>query len=113
MDCIFCKIVAGQIPSDKVFEDSQVLALRDIHPQAPVHVLIVPKEHYPTLNDMTEKDEGLLGHMTLTAKNIAASEGISQSGYRVIVNTGPDGGQIVQHVHMHLLGGRRLRDDLT
>ena len=111
-DCIFCKIAAGEIPSSKVYEDSQVLAFRDIHPQAPVHVLIIPKKHYAALNEMTDKEEVLLGHMVHAAKIIAANEGVARSGYRVTINCGPDGGQVVQHVHLHLLGGRNLTGEM-
>jgi histidine triad (HIT) family protein len=111
-DCVFCKIAAGDIPSDRVYEDSQVLAFRDIHPQAPVHVLIIPKKHHTDLNGMTDKEEALLGHMVLAAKNIAAGEGLARSGYRVTINCGPDGGQVIQHVHLHLLGGRNLTGEM-
>jgi histidine triad (HIT) family protein len=111
-DCIFCKIAAGKIPSSKVYEDRQVMAFRDIHPQAPVHILIIPRKHYAALNEMTDKEEALLGHMTLTARNIAAAQGVAQSGYRVTINCGPDGGQVVQHVHLHLLGGRNLTGEM-
>jgi histidine triad (HIT) family protein len=111
-DCIFCQIAAGEIPTTRVYEDDRVLAFRDIHPQAPVHVLIIPRRHYPDLNAMTGKEEGLLGHMVLAAKNIAASEGVARSGYRVTINCGPDGGQVLQHLHLHLLGGRNLTGEM-
>jgi histidine triad (HIT) family protein len=112
VDCVFCKIIAGQIPSDKVFEDKDFLAFRDIHPQAPVHVLIVPKIHIPSLTDLTSKHETLMGRLILLATKIAASEGVSEKGYRLTVNCGADGGQIVPHLHFHLLGGRRLDDQM-
>jgi histidine triad (HIT) family protein len=111
-DCIFCKITAGEIQSDRVYEDGRVLAFRDIHPQAPVHILIIPKKHYATLNEMADKEESLLGHMALVAKNIAANEGLARSGYRVTINCGSDGGQVVQHLHLHLLGGRNLTGEM-
>jgi histidine triad (HIT) family protein len=111
-DCIFCKIASGIIPSSKVYEDDTLFAFRDIHPQSPTHILIIPRQHYSFLRDMEDKDESLLGHMLLTANKIAQSEGVAQSGYRVVINTGPQGGQIVQHVHLHLLGGRQLAGEL-
>ncbi len=107
-DCIFCKIAAGKIPGDKVYEDEAVFAFRDIHPQAPVHILIIPRKHHASLGDMGEKEEALLGRMLLTASRIALQEGIAGSGYRLIINTGPDGGQVVRHLHLHLLGGRQM-----
>jgi len=108
-DCIFCKILAGDIPSDQVYRDEQVTAFRDIHPVAPTHVLIIPNKHIAAVNDLTAADESLVGHMFTVAKEIAAEEGISQSGYRLIINNGPDGGQVVFHLHLHLLGGQRMR----
>jgi histidine triad (HIT) family protein len=111
-DCIFCKIAAGEIPTAMVYADDRILAFRDIHPQAPVHVLIIPRRHYSDLNVMTDTEEGLLGRMVLAAKNIASSEGVAGSGYRVTINCGPDGGQVVQHVHLHLLGGRNLTGEM-
>ena len=108
-DCIFCKIVAGEIPSTQVYRDEQVTAFRDINPAAPVHVLIVPNRHIASVNDLTAEDEPLIGHLFSVAKQIAAEEGIAESGYRLIVNTGPDGGQVVFHLHLHLLGGHRMK----
>ena len=108
-DCIFCKIVAGEIPSTQVYRDEQVTAFRDINPAAPVHVLIVPNRHIASVNDLTAEDEPLIGHLFSVAKQIAADEGIAESGYRLIVNTGPDGGQVVFHLHLHLLGGHRMK----
>ena len=108
-DCIFCKIVTGEIPSTQIYDDDQVIAFRDINPVATVHVLIVPKSHIPSVNDLSDNDELLMGHLLITAKKIAEQEGIAQSGYRLIINTGPDGRQEVFHIHLHLLGGQVMR----
>ncbi len=108
-DCLFCKIVAGDIPSDRVFEDDQVIAFKDINPQAPVHTLIVPRQHISTTNDLTEENAALLGHMILTAKNIADENDLSEPGYRLIMNCNEQGGQTVYHIHLHVMGGRQLR----
>ena len=105
-DCIFCKIVAGQIPSRKVFEDEELFAFHDIHPWAPVHVLIIPKLHVPTLSDIAPEHEGWLGKMLALAPRLMKELGVS-NGYRSVVNTGPDGGQEVYHLHMHVFGGPR------
>jgi len=107
-DCLFCAIVAGDIPAEIVFQDDQVLAFRDISPQAPTHVLIIPKRHIATLNDLTEADNALLGQMHLTAANIAKQAGIAEAGYRVAMNCNAAGGQTVFHIHLHLLGGRAM-----
>jgi len=107
-DCIFCKIIAGQIPSTIVYRDTQVVAFKDIQPLAPVHILIIPVEHIVSLTDITEKQAGLIGHMVVVANRLAKEQGIAQKGYRVVFNAGKDGGQVVQHLHMHLLGGREL-----
>lgn len=107
-ETIFSKIIKGEIPGDIVYQDERVTAFRDINPQAPVHILIVPNKIIPTVNDVTPEDEGTLGHMFLVAKQVAAQEGIAGNGYRLLVNCGPDGGQEVYHLHMHLFGGRRL-----
>jgi histidine triad (HIT) family protein len=112
MDCLFCKIVAGQIPADVVYQDDEFLAFRDIHPMAPLHVLIVPKPHVGSLTDIAARDEGLMGRLILAAKAVADKEGVSEKGYRLSINCGPDGGQLVPHLHLHLLGGRRLDDQL-
>jgi histidine triad (HIT) family protein len=112
MDCIFCKIVAGQIPNDVVYSDDRVVAFRDINPMAPVHLLIIPREHIASLNDITEHQIPLVGHMVQVAKQLAKSQGIATQGYRVVLNCGPQGGQVVQHLHMHLLGGRELSGGL-
>lgn len=104
--CLFCKIVAGDIPSAKVHEDEHCIAFNDINPQAPAHILIVPKEHYDSLDKAQPKHKDVLGHMMLTAADIARSKGFSEKGYRVVVNTNGDGGQTVFHLHLHLLAGR-------
>jgi histidine triad (HIT) family protein len=107
MPCLFCKIIAGEIPSKKIFEDDLTYAFRDIHPQAPSHVLVVPRKHIASLIESGPEDEALLGHLHLVAARIAASEGLSD-GFRTVINTGPDGGQTVDHLHVHLLGGRSM-----
>jgi histidine triad (HIT) family protein len=107
-DCIFCKIGAGEIPSDKVFEDDSILAFRDIQPQAPTHIVIIPKRHIETMNDFTEADSGLISDMMLACKRIAAEQGLSENGYRIVINCNSDGGQSVSHIHAHVLGGRRM-----
>ena len=108
MSCLFCKLVDGSIPSDKVFEDDEVLAFRDINPAAPQHILVIPKKHIATMNDATQEDQMLLGKMMLTAKDIAHQEGVSEAGYRFALNTNSDGGQSVYHIHLHLLAGRSM-----
>jgi len=105
-DCLFCKIVAGQIPSSKVYEDDVCYAFNDITPQAPTHMLIVPRDHIDSLDKASEKDSPMLGHLLLTAAEIARERGFADDGYRVVINTNADGGQTVFHVHVHLLGGR-------
>jgi histidine triad (HIT) family protein len=105
---LFCGIVAAEIPATKVLETDHVLAFRDINPQAPTHVLVIPKEHYPDVAALGAADAGLLGEVIIAAHDIAASEKVSQGGYRVVFNTGPDAGQTVPHVHAHVLGGRAM-----
>jgi histidine triad (HIT) family protein len=107
-DCIFCKIVAGEIPASKVYEDEEVLAFEDISPKAPVHILIIPKQHQATLNEAGPDQGGLIGRIVLRAAELAKAKGISESGYRVLINCNRDAGQEVFHVHFHLLGGHRL-----
>ena len=107
-DCIFCKIVAGEIPAAKVYEDERAVAFRDINPQAPTHALVIPRRHVASLNEAAEDDEALLGHLLLVAARVARSEGHAERGYRTIINTGPGAGQTVFHVHVHVLGGRAL-----
>jgi histidine triad (HIT) family protein len=105
-DCLFCKMAQGEIRPDVVFEDEQVLAFRDIHPQAPVHILIIPKQHVPTLNDLSDNE--LAGHLLQTAVKIAAQEGLADDGYRTVINCNREGGQEVYHLHLHLLGARQM-----
>jgi len=105
---MFSRIIAKEIPADIVFQDDRVTAFRDINPQAPTHILIVPNKEIPTANDVTDADEAVLGHMLVVAKQIAEQEGIASSGYRLLINCGEHGGQEVYHLHLHLLGGRPL-----
>jgi histidine triad (HIT) family protein len=107
-DCIFCKIIAGSIPSNKVYEDDNVLAFHDIQPAAPTHILIIPKKHFSSLNEAGEEDWALIGHIHKAAQLIAKEQGVTESGYRLINNCGPDAGQIVFHLHYHLLAGEKL-----
>lgn len=108
-DCIFCKIAAGEIPAQKVFEDDFVVAFRDLNPQAPVHVLIIPKKHVASVKNLTDDDKNLVAHIFVdVAKKIAAELGIADGGFRLVINTGDDGGQTVHHLHVHLLGGRKM-----
>jgi histidine triad (HIT) family protein len=111
-DCVFCKIVAGELPAQIVYRDELATVFRDIHPAAPVHLLVTPNRHIASLNELGEADEALAGRLMHIAAKAAAQEGLSASGYRVIVNTGPDGGQVVFHLHLHVLGGRRMRHPL-
>ncbi len=108
MSTIFSKIIAKEIPADIVFQDDRVTAFKDINPQAPVHILIVPNKEIPTANDVTAADEAVLGHMLIVAKQIAAEQGIADDGYRLLINCNEHGGQEVFHLHLHLLGGRPL-----
>jgi histidine triad (HIT) family protein len=107
-NCLFCKMVSGEIQPDVVYDDEEVLAFRDINPQAPVHVLVIPKRHISTLNDLGPDDTELMGKLFQVAKSIARQEGIADDGYRTLVNCNADGGQEVFHIHMHLMGGRRM-----
>jgi histidine triad (HIT) family protein len=107
-DCLFCKMVSRDIEPDVVYEDEDVLAFRDIGPQAPVHILVIPKRHISTLNDLQAGDAELVGKLTLAAARIAEQEGIAQSGYRTLINANEHGGQTVFHIHLHLLGGRHM-----
>ncbi len=111
-DCIFCKIVAGQIPSDIVYRDDKVIAFKDIHPVMQVHLLIIPREHITYLTDLKENQEELVGHMILVANKLARQNGIAEKGFRIVINVGDDGGQVVKHLHIHLLGGRRLSEKM-
>ena len=107
-DCIFCKIISGQIPSTQLYQDDTVTAFRDIHPVAPTHILIVPNKHIASNNKIAGEDEQTVGHMFYVASQLAVQENIAESGYRLIINTGSDGGQEVFHLHLHLVGGRKL-----
>jgi histidine triad (HIT) family protein len=107
LQCIFCRIAAKEIPSGIVYEDDDVVAFRDLSPQAPTHVLVIPRRHVESLNDMVEADASLLGTMMLAAKKVAAAAGLA-AGYRVVTNCGADAGQSVSHLHFHLLGGRPM-----
>jgi len=108
-ECLFCKIIAGDIPADIVYSDDQVLVFRDINPQAPIHILLIPQKHVDSLASITDEHCGIIGKMMITARKVAATEGLSESGYRAVINVGSDGGQTVNHLHMHLLGGRTFR----
>ena len=107
-NCLFCKIVNKQIPAQIVYEDELVMGFKDISPQAPIHQLVIPKQHITTLNDLTAEDRSLLGHMVFTASQLVAEQALSAPGYRLVMNCNQDGGQTVFHVHLHLLGGRQL-----
>lgn len=113
MECTFCQIISGNISADIVYEDEEILAFRDIQPQAPKHVLVIPKTHIGSLRDLTKAQEGLIGRFILRANEIAEKEGIANSGYRITVNCGSDGGQIVPHLHFHLFGGHKLSDKMA
>ena len=112
MDCVFCKIVAGEMPGDIVYQDEGLIAFRDITPMASTHMHIIPKKHITSLVDLSEAESSLIGDMVKVANQLARREGISESGYRLVTNCGKQGGQLVPHLHMHLLGGRRLSDTL-
>ena len=107
MDCIFCKIVAGEIPSNKVYEDDKILAFRDIAPMAPTHILVIPKEHIASVNGVNAENAGVVAHIFTVIPKIAEAEGLT-GGYRVVSNCGDDAGQTVKHLHFHILGGRKL-----
>lgn len=107
-DCLFCRIASGEIPAAVAHADDRVMAFQDINPQAPVHVLVIPREHITSLDHAGDEQEGLLGALLLAARDVARKEGLAEDGYRTVINTGDDGGQSVHHVHVHVLGGRRL-----
>lgn len=107
-DCIFCKIIKREIPSSIVYEDNEIIAFRDVNPQAPIHILVIPKKHISSLVDLKEEDEMVVGRIYTVINKIAEQEGIDQKGFRVIVNCGEDGGQEVKHLHFHILGGKKL-----
>lgn len=106
--CLFCQIAAGEIPAQLVYQDEQVSAFRDIHPVAPTHILIIPNRHIESTNTTTPQDEALLGHLLSVARLLAEQEKIAASGYRLVINTGADGGQVIFHLHLHLIGGKKL-----
>jgi histidine triad (HIT) family protein len=107
-NCLFCKIVAGEIPAEVVHTDDQTVAFRDINPQAPTHVLVIPRRHVASLKEATPADEGTLGRLLLTAARVAREEGLAEGGYRTVINTGAGAGQSVFHIHAHVIGGRTL-----
>ena len=112
MDCIFCKIVAGEIPAEALHRDEHVIVIRDINPQAPTHLLVLPTSHLSSVRDIGAENVSLAGHMTVVANEMALKEGVSDSGYRLVVNCGDEGGPTVGHLHMHVLGGRQLLGQL-
>ncbi len=107
-DCIFCKIVSGDIPADIVYQDDDVLAFRDLNPQAPVHILVIPKKHIATLNDLQPEDTEVMGKLIQAGKEIASQEGMAKDGYRFVINCNQHGGQAVYHIHLHVLGKRQM-----
>jgi len=111
-DCVFCRIVAGKIPTEFLYQDEDAAAFRDINPAAPTHIIIIPKKHIPSLADLSEADLPLMGHMVKIANQLAKQAGILERGYRLVVNCGKEGGQVVPHLHIHLLGGRRIADEM-
>ncbi len=112
MNCLFCKIIAGEIPSNKVYEDDTILAFRDIAPQAPTHILVIPKTHIPSVDGVTAENSGIVAHIFESIPIIAAREGL-RNGYRVVSNCGPDAGQTVNHLHFHILGGAELQTQMA
>jgi len=108
-DCIFCKIIAGEVPATIVYRDPQVTAFRDLHPVAPTHILIVPNRHIESVNQLEAEDEALVGHIFSVARILAEQEGVHESGFRIINNTGAHGGQTIFHMHFHLIGGQRMK----
>lgn len=107
-ECIFCNIVAGKIPATFLYQDDKVVAIRDINPQAPTHLLVIPKEHIPSLTELRDDQRDLVAQLIYVSNKLARGEGIAEKGYRLVLNCGPDGGQDVPHLHLHLLGGQRL-----
>lgn len=108
MDCLFCKIVDGDIPAEILYQDDHVIAFRDINPQAPFHALVIPRKHIATVNDIADEDRELVGHMVQVAGKIAQREGFSEDGFRTVLNCNSHGGQTVYHIHLHLLGGKPM-----
>lgn len=109
MNCIFCKIINGEIPSQKVYEDDRILAFKDINPAAPIHIVIVPKEHISSANEINDSNKDVVGHIFAVAAVLAKENGIAERGYRIVNNCGEEGGQSVNHLHFHLIGGRNLQ----
>ncbi|HLO32773.1 MAG TPA: histidine triad nucleotide-binding protein [Anaerolineales bacterium] len=110
--CIFCKIISEEAKATIVYHDEQVTAFRDVHPVGPTHILIVPNKHIESVNTLEPEDEQLIGHLFIVARKLAAQEGIAMGGYRLITNTGPNGGQTIFHFHLHLIGGQRMRHSM-
>lgn len=108
MDCLFCGIVNGQVDAKTIYQDDQVIAFNDIHPKAPVHILVIPKKHIDSLVDVDEEDQSLLGHLLAVVSKLAKDQGLS--GYKTVINTGRDGGQVIDHLHVHLLGGQKFSE---
>lgn len=108
-DCLFCKIITGEIPAEVIYQDNEIIAFNDIDPQAPTHILVIPKQHISTINDIKAEEAVLIGKLYLTAQQLAKKYNINESGYRTIMNCNSDGGQAVYHIHLHLLGGRKLK----
>ena len=107
--CLFCKIINKEIPASMVFEDEKMIAFNDINPQAPIHILLIPREHFSSLNEIPEEKKNILSHILLKARQIAQEKGFAEKGYRIVLNTARDSGQEVLHIHLHLLGGRRMQ----
>lgn len=112
MGCIFCQIIDGKVPSNILYQDEEVIAFPDINPQSPTHLIIIPKRHIPSLSHLSEAESSLIGHMVNVANQLAREEGIAEKGYRLTINCGEQGGQMVPHLHLHLLGGKKLSDKL-
>jgi len=106
--CLFCRIISREIPSDVVYQDDEFLAFKDIHPQAPTHILIIPKTHFDSLVEISDQQEKLMGRLVIIAKKLAEKKGLAKNGYRLVLNCGAEGGQVVPHLHLHLIGGRKL-----
>ena len=112
-DCLFCKIIKGEIPSNKVYEDEEILAFHDIKPSAPIHILVIPKKHITSLAHMEKEDEAIIGKIYSVINKIAEDEGFKQDGYRVVVNCGKNGGQTVMHLHFHILAGKQFGEKIA
>lgn len=108
-DCLFCKIITGEIPTEIIYQDNEIIAFNDIEPQAPTHILVIPKQHISTINDIKSEEAALIGKLYLTVQQLAKEHNINEPGYRTVMNCNSDGGQAVYHIHLHLLGGRKLK----